>query len=226
MLFLYIFLALVVIYFILNVMTLRRITIPLEPPMIPGELTEARDPAYFERQTRTFAESGFEPAGDYLWHHRLTTTAMRVFIARDRSAFGWAYEDAMAGTAEAMRAVSVLSVFADGTVISTTSTRRSTLDPPWLHREIAAAGTDALLRRHRERLAELAAEGRKAVPVRRETLVETIKRIERGLGEYQVRTGRYRLAGGDCLQYSLWGIVWVIGKGLAQIATGPFRRRK
>ncbi len=217
--------ALVLLVLVLVYISVARTAMPLEPALIPGDLGEARDPEYFALQEQCFKENGYERAGDFFWHAGLSSIAMRAFRETTGEAYGWAYEEALAGSEAARHSVSILTEFTDGSILDTTSTGQpSLLDPPWFHRETGPADTELLLRRHQERRAAFVNEGRTVLPTGREELLETIRRNERRLGEYQVEKGRMKLVRGT-LYFSVAGTVWVLGRWIARALGSPFRRR-
>lgn len=177
--------------------SILRLRMPLVPALSPGDLSAARDPDYFERQKEVFAAHGYRPVGDFFWHEGLTSVAMRIFLAEDGHSYAWAIEQAMAGVDRPRHSVSVMSVFPDGTVLDTTSAEQgSLLDPPWFLREKTAHDTEFILRRHRERRQEMLERGKEPVRIEEEDLLETIRRQERRLGEYQVEKGRMKVVDG------------------------------
>ncbi|MCL6613744.1 MAG: hypothetical protein K6U03_03855 [Firmicutes bacterium] len=126
----------------------------------------------------------------------------------------------MAGVEAPRRSVSVLSLFADGTVLDTTSAGQGSLvDPPWFLRAVVSEDTGTILRRHRERREDLLRAGKELVCVREEDLLETIRRQEGRLGEYQVEKGRMRLVDGR-LRFTPAGALRVLVRALGR----PFIR--
>lgn len=217
-------LVLAAVWLFLVVFSVARVTIPLEPAMTPGDLGEARDPEHFSLQEQAFREDGFVPAGDYLWHDGMTTTAMRVFWEGSGRAYGWAVEESTAGVEAARRSVSVLTEYVDGTLLDTTSSGPTQLAlPAWFRRETVPGDTALLLRRHRERQAELARQGGEIRSVSREDLQATIIRNERRIGEYQAEIGRMRLVAGK-LRYRPAAVARMVGGGILRMLSGPWRR--
>lgn len=208
----------------LTVVSVMRMAIPLEPALTPGDLGEARDPDYFDLQEQVFRANGYEPAGDFLWHDGMTTTAMRVFWEMSGQSYGWAVEESTAGIEGARRSVSVLTEFLDGTLLDTTSSGPTRLAlPPWFARETVPGDTGLLLRRHRERRDGLVRRGGEVRMVPREDLRSTIGRNERRIGEYQAESGRMRLVDGK-LRFRPATAARLVAGGVFRFLTGPLRR--
>lgn len=217
---------LIVLYLAFSAISLARISMPLEPALTPGEVAEARDPEFFALQEQSFAESGYRAAGDFCWHEGLNTTVMRVFREISGESYGWAMEESIAGMQGARRSVSVLTEFADGTLLDTTSRGPTALAiAPWFLRESVPLDTPSLLRRHRERKEQAVREGKQIAAVPADRLLATIRRNERRLGEYQVETGRMRLVG-DRLRFSPRSVARLMFRSLFQMVAKPFRARK
>lgn len=217
--------ALVLLILALAYISIARSAMPLEPALAPGDLGEVRDPEYFALQEQCFKENGFEKAGDFFWHAGLSSIGMRIFRATTGEAYGWAYEEALAGTTTARHSVSILSEFTDGTMLDTTSTSQaSLLDPPWFHRETGPPDTELLLRRHGERRARFIAEGRAAVLFGLEDLPEAIRRNERRLSEHQVEKGRMKIVRGK-LYFTTSGALRALARWVARMLGSPFRRQ-
>ena len=208
--------------YLFSVFSLLRFSLPLEPALTPGEIGQARDPEFFALQEQSFREGGFQAAGDFAWHDGLSGTVMRIFREISGESYGWAVEESVAGVAEAQRSVSVLTEFADGTLLDTTSRGETGLAAPsWFQRESMPLDTPILLRRHQERKAEAVRGGKRIVPVEESRLLEVVRRNERRLGEYQVEIGRMRLFQ-DRLRYSRRSAFWMAFKGLCQVLIRPF----
>jgi len=218
--------ALVLVFIVLSYLSVARVAIPLEPALVPGDIGEARDPEFFALEEQIFLEHSYHKTGDFFWHQGLTSIAMRIFRGPRGEAYGWAIEEAMAGVDYARHSVSVLTGFADGTLLDTTSMGETSLiKPPWFLREAAVPDTELLLRRHAERRAGLLGQGKEIVPAPEdENLLVAIRHNERRLSEYQVETGRMRLDG-DKLRYTPSGAILVLLRGLARTVSGPFRPR-
>ena len=217
--------ALVLLILALAYISIARSAMPLEPALTPGDLDEVRDPEYFALQEQCFRENGYEKGGDFFWHAGLSSVGMRIFRETNGEAYGWAYEEAMAGAATTRHSVSILTEFTDGTMLDTTSTGQASLvDPPWFHRETGPPDTELLLRRHGERRARLVAEGRSIVVLGQENLLEVIRRNERRLSEYQVEKGRMKLAHGK-LYFTTAGNLGVLARWTGRMLGSPFRRK-
>ncbi|MGQ9778681.1 MAG: hypothetical protein ACUVRM_02220 [Bacillota bacterium] len=206
--------------------SIRRLRMPLEPALSPGDLSAARDPEYFERRQEVFATHGYRPAGDFFWHEGLTSVAMRVFLAEDGRSYGWVLEQAMAGVDRPRHSVSVLSVFPDGTVLDTTSAEQGSLiDPPWFLREKATDDALFILRRHREREEEMRAQGKEPLQIEEKDLLAMIRNQERRLGEYQVEKGRMKIVDGK-LCFTPRGAFRVLWQALGRSLPRPARTGK
>ena len=220
---LWVILGLFLMFLLVVISMVARHTMPLEPALTPGDLSEARDPDYLNLQEQSFRENGFRLIGDFVWRDGLSTVVMRVFLEESAQAYGWVVEESVAGLEEYKHSVSALTEFSDGTLLDTTSAGPTGLAmPPWFRREAVAPDTALLLRRHRERRAAVVGEGLEPVTLHEEDLFETIRRNERRIGEYQVETGRMRLVRGR-LRFSAASVIALFIRGIGRILSTPFR---
>lgn len=224
MFFFWLILAAVAVWAAFSILALVRAKTPMEPALTPGDLGAARDPEFFDLQRQIMSEHGCMPAGDFVWHEGLVTICMRLFVEKTGKSYGWAVEEALAGRDGARRAVSVLTEFTDGTLLDTTSGGSTSLAiPGWFLREAVAPDTELLLRRHAERVAAAVAAGKEIKPAAQASLIDTVRRNERRLSEYQVEAGRMRLVDGY-LHLKISSAVGALLRGLGRILIGPFRR--